>query len=159
MKRGELKRGKPLARGTATLSRTPMPRGDSVLKSKAPMQRASKPIRAKSRTNADPRPKTGHAELCRGRSCYLAIPGLCRNDVETVVPAHSNQQKHGKGRGIKAHDFYTVPACHACHAELDQGMRYTKAEKFALWDQAFERWRHVRDVLQSALGKGNMAPL
>lgn len=26
--------------------------------------------------------------------------------------AHSNSAKHGKGRGIKASDEYTVPLCH-----------------------------------------------
>jgi len=145
----------PMKPGTKGLQRkTPMARGTSVLQQKKPLARGqaqlarqATPIRSRSKTNANPRPATGEAALCRGRSCYLAIPGLCRNDVATVVPAHSNQAQHGKGRGIKAHDVYTVPACFLCHAELDQGNRFTRLEKFALWDQAFERWRHDRAVL------------
>jgi len=35
--------------------------------------------------------------LCHGQQCYLRIPGICRNDPATMVPAHSNQLKDGKG--------------------------------------------------------------
>ncbi|WP_151834630.1 DUF968 domain-containing protein [Acinetobacter junii] len=34
--------------------------------------------------------------------------------------AHSNSSKHGKGRGIKADDKYTIPLCHICHQWFDQ---------------------------------------
>jgi len=149
VKRSPMKPGKgfaprtqPIARGSSTLKQ------GAPLKTTKPMSRASKPMRTKSRTNADPRPKTGEAELCRGQPCYLRIPGVCRNQVDTVVPAHSNQSRHGKGRGIKAHDEFTVPACFHCHAELDQGAQFTREEKFALWDAAYERWRQVRDTLR-----------
>lgn len=139
-----------MSRGTVTLARSPMARGSAVLKAKAPIARTAKPMKARSKTNANPRPKTGHAELCRGQPCYLAIPGVCQNARETVVPAHSNQQKHGKGRGIKAHDEFTVPACFHCHAILDQGAQFSREEKFALWDAAYERWRPVRAQLMEA---------
>lgn len=83
--------------------------------------------------------------LCHGQECYLRLPGICRNDRDTVVPAHSNQLKHGKGRGIKANDRMTVPACFWCHAELDQGTRFTKEEKRDAWDQAYSRWAAYRE--------------
>lgn len=54
-------------------------------------------------------------------------------------PAHSNQAKHGKGGSIKAHDCFFVPACRACHRELDQGRTMDRDQKRALWDSAFER--------------------
>ncbi|WP_201595352.1 DUF968 domain-containing protein [Psychrobacter vallis] len=34
--------------------------------------------------------------------------------------AHSNFSEHGKGRGIKSDDAYTIPLCANCHGKLDQ---------------------------------------
>ena len=34
--------------------------------------------------------------------------------------AHSNQGRHGKGKGIKASDEFTIPLCKKCHAIYDQ---------------------------------------
>ena len=34
--------------------------------------------------------------------------------------AHSNFGEHGKGKGIKADDKYTIPLCHSCHGDFDQ---------------------------------------
>lgn len=157
MKRGGPLKRSPMPRGTSVLKATKPLARTSTLKQKSPIERgqsqlarAKAPMRARSRTNADPRPKTGEAELCRGQACYLAIPGVCQNARETVVPAHSNQARHGKGRGIKAHDEFTVPACFHCHAELDQGKRFTREEKFAMWDVAFEKWRQKRNEISCA---------
>lgn len=36
--------------------------------------------------------------------------------------AHSNFGIHGKGKGIKADDRYTIPLCHSCHRDLDQNL-------------------------------------
>ena len=33
--------------------------------------------------------------------------------------AHSNFAEHGKGRGIKADDNFTIPLCHICHRWFD----------------------------------------
>lgn len=68
--------------------------------------------------------------------CMLQLP-CCEGGVGE--PAHSNQPKHGKGGAIKAHDCFFVPACRACHRELDQGKTMTRDEKRAAWDAAFER--------------------
>lgn len=117
----------------------------STLKASKPMERkSSKPMRSKSKTNAVKRPKTGEAELCRGQPCYLQVPGIERHPVDTVVPCHSNQLRHGKAKSMKAHDTYTVPGCMYCHAEIDSGKRFTREEKFAIWDDAFERWEVER---------------
>ncbi|HCD3129290.1 MULTISPECIES: DUF968 domain-containing protein [Acinetobacter calcoaceticus/baumannii complex] len=50
--------------------------------------------------------------------------------------AHSNSSKHGKGRGIKASDLYTVPLCYVCHAAFDKFELGTRQESEAM----FERW-------------------
>jgi hypothetical protein len=142
MKRGEPMRRTAIKAGTKPLART------STLKTTTPMARGTKRLAPRSKTNSDPRPKTGEAELCRGQPCYLRIPGVCCADRATVVPAHSNQQKHGKGRSIKAHDRYTVPACFTCHAELDQGASMDRTAKFALWDRAYAEWEPVRAGLK-----------
>src|SRR5690606_24624617 len=84
-------------------------------------------------------------DACRGEPCYLTIPGICVGGTDTTVPAHSNQARHGKGMGIKARDEYTVPACYACHAEIDQGNTFTREEKFALWNRAYAAWKPVRE--------------
>lgn len=100
-----------------------------------------------------PKPRPGHdkamLEACRGQDCWLAIPGVCQGDVATVVPCHSNQQEHGKGMGIKARDEFTVPGCRSCHAETDQGRLFTKEEKRAIWNAAYERWKAYRDKEES----------
>ncbi len=49
--------------------------------------------------------------------CQLQLPGVCQgHSAHGCEPAHSNQQRHGKGMGHKAEDIFHVAACHACHA-------------------------------------------
>ncbi|HDV0601006.1 TPA: DUF968 domain-containing protein, partial [Acinetobacter baumannii] len=48
--------------------------------------------------------------------------------------AHSNSSKHGKGRGIKSSDLYTIPLCHSCHSQFDQFKLGTRQESEALFD-------------------------
>lgn len=114
----------PLKHGTSTLKRTPFKRS-------APKRRAGH--------------NKAYLQACRGELCYLRIPGVCIGGMDTTVPCHSNQSKHGKGMGLKAHDKYTVPGCHACHYEIDQGNIFSREEKFALWDVAYSAWAPVRE--------------
>lgn len=53
--------------------------------------------------------------------------------------AHSNSSKHGKGRGIKASDLYTVPLCYVCHAAFDKFELGTRQESEALFDGWLEK--------------------
>ncbi|RSN88694.1 DUF968 domain-containing protein [Acinetobacter nosocomialis] len=53
--------------------------------------------------------------------------------------AHSNSSKHGKGRGIKASDEFTVPLCHSCHSQFDQFKLGTRQESEALFDEWLEK--------------------
>lgn len=63
----------------------------------------------------------------------------CGAQDGTVVAAHSNQLRDGKGRGIKAHDYRIAALCHACHFKLDQGMALTKEERREMWEEAHRR--------------------
>ena len=97
-----------------------------------------------------PKRRAGHnkayLEACRDELCYLRIPSVCIGGISTVVPAHSNQSKHGKGMGLKANDEFTVPACHSCHQQIDQGNIFSRDEKFTIWDQAYAIWEPVRTL-------------
>lgn len=58
-------------------------------------------------------------DLACGKPCMARVPGVCSYDSSTVVWAHSNLQRHGKGRSHKAHDIFGCFACRACHDWLD----------------------------------------
>jgi hypothetical protein len=70
-------------------------------------------------------------ELVRQCPCQT-----CGTQDGTVVAAHSNQLRDGKGRGIKAHDYRIAALCYRCHMELDQGTKMTKEERADSWDEA-----------------------
>ena len=57
----------------------------------------------------------------------------------TVVAAHSNQLRDGKGRGIKASDYRIASMCHKCHSELDQGKNLSKTERVEMWEEAHRK--------------------
>ena len=50
--------------------------------------------------------------------------------------AHSNSAKHGKGRGIKSSDQFTIPLCAICHAAFDRFELGSRAESEAM----FKEW-------------------
>jgi len=54
----------------------------------------------------------------------------------TVVAAHSNQMRDGKGRGLKAHDYRIAALCFTCHAELDQGRDMSREERLNMFETA-----------------------
>ena len=53
--------------------------------------------------------------------------------------AHSNWSEHGKGRGIKADDQFTIPLCHSCHTDLDQYKTMGREESKAWFMKMLER--------------------
>jgi hypothetical protein len=57
----------------------------------------------------------------------------------TVVAAHSNQLRDGKGRGIKANDYRVAALCYRCHMELDQGKDLSKLERVEMWEEAHRK--------------------
>jgi hypothetical protein len=74
----------------------------------------------------------------------------CGADDGTIVAAHSNSGRHGKGMAHKAHDVFVAFLCDRCHRWLDQGTgrdptnTYDAAEKV-------EMWRHAHDATLLAL--------
>ncbi|MBB75609.1 MAG: hypothetical protein CMJ75_13970 [Planctomycetaceae bacterium] len=63
--------------------------------------------------------------------------------------AHSNFMCHGKGRGIKADDRYTLPLCHKCHADLDQNLsQQTRQEQLDWFERKLKFIDGVLDDIQ-----------
>ena len=60
----------------------------------------------------------------------------CGAQDGTVVAAHSNQLRDGKGKAIKAHDYRIAALCFKCHHELDQGNKLSKQERVEMWEDA-----------------------
>jgi hypothetical protein len=63
----------------------------------------------------------------------------CGAQDGTVVAAHSNQLRDGKGKGIKAHDYRIAALCHICHHQLDQGILWDKAQRREVWEEAHRK--------------------
>lgn len=38
----------------------------------------------------------------------------------SIVAAHSNQLRDGKGKGIKANDYMVAYLCYRCHVDIDE---------------------------------------
>jgi hypothetical protein len=60
----------------------------------------------------------------------------CGANDGTVVAAHSNQMRDGKGRGFKAHDYRIAALCFKCHYEIDQGKDLSRSERLNIWENA-----------------------
>jgi hypothetical protein len=73
-------------------------------------------------------------ELIRQSPCQS-----CGRSDGTVVAAHSNQLRDGKGRGIKAHDYRVAALCYSCHMNLDQGKSLDRAERVEIWEEAHRK--------------------
>ncbi|MPW17897.1 DUF1364 family protein [Paraburkholderia sp. CNPSo 3157] len=138
-----MKRSSPLMRRTP-LARTGFKRKEPkpfALADRKTLERHSAmKLRIKKPTVAE---GSKYLAACRGEPCYLRVPGVCCGRIDTVVPCHSNQSKHGKGMGIKAAHEFTVPGCFACHAWLDQGDAPREA-KVLVFDRALGAWAPAR---------------
>ncbi|SAL20436.1 gp74 [Caballeronia cordobensis] len=129
-----MKRNKPL------VSKTPMKRSPFKTADRATtLRRSAMKARVKKPTVEE---GSKYLAACRDEPCYLRVFGVCVGR-ESVVPCHSNQLRHGKGKGIKAKHEFTVPGCWACHAWIDQG-KAAREVKFSTWDRGYERWVPVR---------------
>ena len=76
---------------------------------------------------------------------------LCGAEDGTVVAAHSNQLRDGKGRAIKSHDFRVAALCFRCHAEIDQGSKMSKEDRVDIWEMAHRKtigWLFENDHLE-----------
>lgn len=74
-------------------------------------------------------------ELARNqpRPCMLNVPGQCRlpgrRSQGGCVACHGNLAEFNKGRGVKAHDFFSVWGCPWCHTWLDESYVASGAER------------------------------
>lgn len=85
-------------------------------------------------------------DLLRESPCQV-----CGKSDGTVVAAHSNQLRDGKGRGLKAHDYRTASLCFTCHAELDQGKSMSRQERIEMWEEAHRKtigWLFENDLIR-----------
>lgn len=73
-------------------------------------------------------------EIVREAACQH-----CGAQDGTVVAAHSNQLRDGKGRSIKAHDYRIAAMCMRCHHEIDQGNKLSKKERMEIWEEAHRK--------------------
>ena len=62
--------------------------------------------------------------------------GCLRYNDGSIVSAHSNQLRDGKGKSIKAHDFRVAFICGGCHYKIDQGSKLTRVERVEFWEAA-----------------------
>ena len=60
--------------------------------------------------------------------------------------AHSNFGQHGKGKGVKADDRYTLPMCHKCHGRLDKYEMGMNREQSLEW--FMQKWRETNRLLK-----------
>lgn len=70
-------------------------------------------------------------EIVRQSSCQN-----CGTSDGTVVAAHSNQLRDGKGRGLKSHDYRIAALCYRCHSDLDQGSKMDKNQRIQFFEDA-----------------------
>ena len=63
----------------------------------------------------------------------------CEIENGTIVAAHSNRLRDGKGRSIKAHDYRIAALCYKCHMELDQGKNLSRDDRRDLWEEAHRK--------------------
>lgn len=59
--------------------------------------------------------------------------------------AHSNFGIHGKGKGIKSDDKYTIPLCLSCHANLDQNLSQQTRQQQLDW--FLKKLKFINEVL------------
>lgn len=78
-----------------------------------------------------------------------AIRALCCCNCGAIPrsqAAHSNFGIHGKARGLKASDEYTIPLCHTCHGRLDQYNMGMNRQESLEW--FMKKWRETNRLLK-----------
>ena len=92
--------------------------------------------------------KASKVQICRSAKRLQAIRTLpcvrCGNPDSQA--AHSNFAEHGKGRGIKADDNYTIPLCHNCHTWLDQYLELNRDESKAWFMTMLDKTNRMLSV-------------
>ena len=106
-----------------------------------------------------------HKDLTRPKFQYIHSPALrkacreipcqhCGIEDGTVVAAHSNESRHGKGRGIKASDIYIAALCAKCHTKVDSSYCLTQQERTKIWTDAHHKT--VQELTNRGLWPANI---
>ena len=79
---------------------------------------------------------------------FKALRGLpcCRCGKSPIQVAHSNFYEHGKSRGKKAYDKYTIPLCHSCHQWFDQYQQMSRADSKKWFDEKLNNTNRISNV-------------
>lgn len=115
--------------------------------------RAPEPVSARVVAVQKTEPQRNRAllDMADGRPCLLRIPGVCSGDAATTVACHSNLGIHGKAKGRKADDQYSVWGCACCHRWLDQGPA-TQEQKTEAFMRAHQHqvlaWREIAQEIK-----------
>jgi hypothetical protein len=101
------------------MKRTPLKRKTPLKPSSKPIEKsATKIVRSGIFKSRAPK-MTPIRRSAKNETCTLRLPGICKPEPGSVVWAHSNDSRHGKGFGLKADDQYGCYACYWCHRVLD----------------------------------------
>lgn len=74
-------------------------------------------------------------DLAHEMPCQAQFKHVCNGPT---VPAHSNQQIHGRGHAHKSHDCFFAGVCPAAHDQLDgRSGGMDKETKQAEWNRAY----------------------
>lgn len=88
-------------------------------------------------------------QSARGEQCTVRYWWVNYHDPETVVFAHSNKYRHGKGMGLKANDEFGAYACYRCHAIYDGHERRPDVVSKQYVDEKFEQGMNkTRQILK-----------
>lgn len=91
-------------------------------------------------------------ESARGEECTIRMINVCNGDPATVVWAHANGIRYGKGIAKKVPDPLGAYACYACHMVIDgQHPRPKGVEK---QDVELDFWRGHGESLYKLVEKG-----
>lgn len=80
-------------------------------------------------------------ERIRALSCCCGCGRSAPSDA-----AHSNFSEHGKGRGIKADDKYTIPLARPCHYAFDNYQMGMNRQESLEW--FMQKWRETNRLLK-----------
>jgi hypothetical protein len=131
-------RTKPLARGAGFKRKDAPPRREAKQTTSVARARPVAVFTGEARAVV-PVPKTAYVRDERLRAMCQAMRCQACGAWGVSDWAHSNQGRHGKGKGIKASDVYVAAMCWPCHSRLDQGSDLTEPERVVLWEQAHAR--------------------
>ena len=80
-------------------------------------------------------------QYVRSQKLLKLVAGLaCQNcGIDNGVQAAHSNWGGGKGKSIKADDNLIAALCQTCHYDIDQGSKWSKAERQQVWQEAHHK--------------------